>query len=1524
MNKTTRITKQFNLVLILILVSITSAKAQNWSSQNSTTTELVRCLVPVDQNNVWYSTTGGNIGLTTNGGTNWVLKTKPKNNYTAYTMFAINSSTAWVALNPASGNDFRIAKTTNGGSGWVETVINPLSFGASLYFWNLNEGLTIGYPATDNPDLWVIKRTTDGGVTWNQIPSTNIPPADGVNGEVIPSNSGIAVGDMFMFTSIGNAAFFTPKLYKSRNRGLTWESLPISAFTGMVSKNVYIAFKDTLNGVAVNTAGFTSRTTDGGVSWSEPQSVNTAGFFHINYSGGNTYVICGSPSQTDGLTYVSRDGGVTWKNLGVSGNKKLYNIKFFSNTIGWVSGDNGTLFKWNGGDITYNPAYQMQVNFKINMKYQMKRRLFIPEYGDKVYIRGTFNGWEAIDSLSDPDNDSVYTKLMTFDFRYREEFKFYFNAGTKEYWENDPARNQIFNQPLTEYNGGYFNNDFFFEQLNCSNPVVLTPGQKISASNSGGSNNVTKYLSYDYSSGSYTGPEKVYQIFVQDSCRLIANLTNSSNSNLHVFILTECNPYIDGERSINGKAVWADAKPGFYYVVVDGWQGATGSYDLTVQCQSGKPTGNIVWFEDFEQGAEQRWLVTAQEWGIGKLRTDPWRPAFGSKCAKTNLYGNYLNDRNTYLYRQESFRVPPKDQNPRLSYWSWFANSAYDYGVVRIRVDRGNGQFSNWTNISSEYRDYSSNVWSRNIITLNSYADSLVQIGFFFHSERVSSSGNEDEGWAIDNVSVVSGDYNFEDQTFDGADFAGLWSADGSWEIGMPTYGPLEGGYSSPNCAGTKLNGNYDNDADDCLESPYIVIPPVNQNPRLKFRQWYRFSSYDNGKVQIIDEASGTITDIPGAYFEGISTGWGYPPSFDLSAYSGKKLRIRFLFVSRQVNSASNADNGWYIDDVKIEPINHISLTSLNGGNVIGQGSVQRITWFKGEVSSVNLKYTTDDGATWLGIASSISAAGKEYLWTVPGTPSRSVRIRIENAASPDIYDLSDTTFTISPSIEWRNTLVMSNSGSQKILTYGLSPSAGDSTDILFNEIELPPMPPAGTFDARFVFPTITGINSYNDFRKNQQNIVQWIIKFQPGTSGYPITLNWNISDFPEGEFLLTDMVNGTLVNVNMKAVNNIVISNTSVTQLKLIYKKYNCYDIQLTPDWGLVSVPVESINMNAAFLFPGLTAPAFSFLGSNGYTAQSVLSPGRGYWMKNNSLQTITICGSHITNRVIPVFSGWNIVGPFGDSVNTGTITQQNTSILTPFYQYNGGYMSVQNLKPGKGYWVKVSTDGTITLPQNPTLLKMDNIIPDVTPEPAWSILTFTDAAGKNGSLYAGKDMGNISAFELPPVPPAGGFDIRYSSGYSVEKLIGNPSEIKLSGAVYPVTVSCNTGQFEISDRGTSGQIFKRTLTKDNPVVISDKSIQTLLMNEIEIPHDFELSQNFPNPFNPVTTIQYSVPEKGRVTLTIYNTLGEKIEELFSEEKEAGSYRAVWNAENYTSGVYVYELKSRGTILVRKMILMK
>jgi len=85
-----------------------------------------------------------------------------------------------------------------------------------------------------------------------------------------------------------------------------------------------------------------------------------------------------------------------------------------------------------------------------------------------------------------------------------------------------------------------------------------------------------------------------------------------------------------------------------------------------------------------------------------------------------------------------------------------------------------------------------------------------------------------------------------------------------------------------------------------------------------------------------------------------------------------------------------------------------------------------------------------------------------------------------------------------------------------------------------------------------------------------------------------------------------------------------------------------------------------------------------------------------------------------------------------------------------------------------------------------------------------------------------------------------------------------------------------------------------------------------------------YSLSNNYPNPFNPSTTISITIPVRSNVSLKVFNLLGSEVVELVKGEVEAGEYKVDFNTSNLPSGVYFYLLRAVDFVSTKKMILLK
>ncbi len=112
---------------------------------------------------------------------------------------------------------------------------------------------------------------------------------------------------------------------------------------------------------------------------------------------------------------------------------------------------------------------------------------------------------------------------------------------------------------------------------------------------------------------------------------------------------------------------------------------------------------------------------------------------------------------------------------------------------------------------------------------------------------------------------------------------------------------------------------------------------------------------------------------------------------------------------------------------------------------------------------------------------------------------------------------------------------------------------------------------------------------------------------------------------------------------------------------------------------------------------------------------------------------------------------------------------------------------------------------------------------------------------------------------------------------------------------------------------------MINRKLSPDVILSVNKKDA----VNNIKI-NNYKLCQNYPNPFNPSTTFSFEIPVRSFVRITVYNILGEKVQTLLDEEKNAGKYNVKFNAEALSSGIYIVEMRAGSIARFRKTLLLK
>jgi len=381
-----------------------------------------------------------------------------------------------------------------------------------------------------------------------------------------------------------------------------------------------------------------------------------------------------------------------------------------------------------------------------------------------------------------------------------------------------------------------------------------------------------------------------------------------------------------------------------------------------------------------------------------------------------------------------------------------------------------------------------------------------------------------------------------------------------------------------------------------------------------------------------------------------------------------------------------------------------------------------------------------------------------------------------------------------------------------------------------------------------------------------------------------------------------------------MKTVNTLVIENSSINMLDINYTLITGRTFAVNGGWNIVSAPLVNENMSAGVLFSGASSDLFTY--NNGYTPVSTLENGKGYWVKYDEPSVIAHYGSSPGGQ-IAVSEGWNLVGPFAEEISTGNISSTPAGIInSSYYEFNELYTTSTILKPGKGYWVKASQSGFISLGvkiEAPVRLDLQ-----ATPEGS-GIITIRTEDGLVKRLYLSKKNVDITGYELPPVPPAGVKDIRFDSGTYVENIDGYNKGIVVSGIDGEVEIEVEGISLTLENNGSKlelrdGEVKSVRISKSERLSISTAGMI----------NTYYLANCYPNPFNPSTNIKYNIAEEEEVSLIVYDILGNKVKTLVDAVESAGEHNVKFDGRELSSGVYIYKLVTRSFNATKKMILMK
>ncbi len=381
---------------------------------------------------------------------------------------------------------------------------------------------------------------------------------------------------------------------------------------------------------------------------------------------------------------------------------------------------------------------------------------------------------------------------------------------------------------------------------------------------------------------------------------------------------------------------------------------------------------------------------------------------------------------------------------------------------------------------------------------------------------------------------------------------------------------------------------------------------------------------------------------------------------------------------------------------------------------------------------------------------------------------------------------------------------------------------------------------------------------------------------------------------------------------------------------------------------WNMVSVPMTADDYAKSAVFPNAVSNAFKYAG--GYQTADPLENGLGYWLKFPVVQNVIFNSANgLSSQSVSLAAKWNMMGSIGKSVPVSVvkdITHDPGGIIVGnIFGYNaGGYFTASAIEPGKGYWVKASGAGTITL--SPAAAAAQKAPTPGAELNEMSSIVISDASKHEQTLYIGSEgqLKTASSFyELPPPPPAGTFDARFASQRMVEtypatRVDGQKYEypITINASAYPVTVRWyvkGDNVFTLSDAIGGRVLNNAVLANNGSLRITNAGVKSLVLKfatgQVAVPKVFALHQNYPNPFNPTTRFNVDIPKTTEVEIAVYDILGQKITTLLSGVQSAGYLTVEWNGVNQhsltvPSGMYFIRMTSDDFSAVRKVMLLK
>jgi len=367
---------------------------------------------------------------------------------------------------------------------------------------------------------------------------------------------------------------------------------------------------------------------------------------------------------------------------------------------------------------------------------------------------------------------------------------------------------------------------------------------------------------------------------------------------------------------------------------------------------------------------------------------------------------------------------------------------------------------------------------------------------------------------------------------------------------------------------------------------------------------------------------------------------------------------------------------------------------------------------------------------------------------------------------------------------------------------------------------------------------------------------------------------------------------------------------------------------------WNMVSVPTVESSFSATDLFPtSLEGTLYSFSGS--YQLVETMTNGQGYWLNLESADDISFNGSLLTSQSLDLALGWNMIGSI--SSDASLQDPNNVTLDGTLYAFNGTYNLTSTLEPGYGYWIATTESGTVSLTPGAAMAASASPSPrEMAEQSSLNRVTFESEERSQTLFFGGELEGDFHPLQraLPPVPPAGSFDVRFADGSWITP--EGEVTIRVQGdAPVSVTLNGSANGSAYSSANNAVTFYAGSTELDRVQLLEGESVALPQGTDritigasaefaTEIPDVASLDQNYPNPFNPTTSIRFGIPAKSEVTLDVFNMLGQRVAQLVNSEMNAGYHTIGFDASSLSSGMYIYRLQAGNFTATKKLMLVK